>query len=253
MPITSFTDTTPRVHHADLSDTRDRRPDSGIESAGVSYPDPAFVQATRVSYDTMADEYTARFPDGLGERPVDRALVTAFAEVVRDHGDAPVADVGSGPGYVTARLAALGLRVFGVDVSPRMVALARSAHPGLRFHVGSMTALDLPPQTLGGVIALYSTIHIPDDHLGAVLAEFHRVLVPGGHLLLAFQTGEEDGHLLMTERFGLEISLDYYLRSPRTMAAALTEAGFGLVSRTVLEPVGEQRLPRAYVMARKAE
>ncbi|MET7457149.1 methyltransferase domain-containing protein [Streptomyces sp. NPDC005574] len=201
----------------------------------------------------MAPAYAEAFPDGLGDRPVDRALVTAFAELVRAAGPAPVADIGSGPGHVTARLDALGVPVFGVDVSPVMVALARQAHPGLRFHVGSMTALDLPDETLGGVLALFSIIHVPDAHLPGVFAEFHRVLVPGGHVLLCFQTADEDDRMHLAERFGQEISLDYYWRTPETVAGLLTAAGLDVQARVRLEPPADAKRPRAFLLARKPE
>ncbi|MCF0075978.1 class I SAM-dependent DNA methyltransferase [Streptomyces lomondensis] len=217
---------------------------------------PEFLQATQTSYDAIAEAYAAGFPDSLTGRPLESALLTAFAELARVPGGParpPVADIGSGPGYVAARLHGLGLPVFGVDVSPRMVALARRAHPGLRFHVGSMTALDLPDETLGGIVALYSIIHVPDDHLPSVFAEFHRVLVPGAPVLLAFQSGDEDGHLRLTERFGQEISLDYHWRTPDTVAAHLGEAGLELYARVVREPVGEEKRPRAFLLAHKPD
>ncbi|MEU3842471.1 class I SAM-dependent methyltransferase [Streptomyces sp. NPDC028635] len=203
----------------------------------------------------MAPAYAEAFPDSLADRPLERALLAAFAEQVTAHGPQPVADVGSGPGHVTARLHALGVPVFGVDVSPRMVALARRAHPGLRFHVGSMTALDLPDATLGGLLALYSVIHVPDERLPALFAEFRRVLVPGGQLLLSFQTTNPaaDGteHLHLSERFGQEIALDYYWRSPEAVAAVLTEAGLSLRARVVREPLDEEKRARAFVLAAK--
>jgi SAM-dependent methyltransferase len=212
---------------------------------------PDFLHATRTSYDAIARPYAEQLSDWLGDRPLDLALVTAFAELVRSSGTAPVADVGSGPGHVTARLDGLGVPVFGVDLSPRMVALARQAHPGLRFHVGSMTALDLPDETLGGVLALYSVIHVPDDQLPTVFAEFHRVLVPGGRVLLGFQTGEEDTRLHLTERFDQRISLDYYWRTPQTVTEHLTKAGLRLDAQTVREPTPDETRPRAYVLAHK--
>ncbi|WP_371669529.1 methyltransferase domain-containing protein [Streptomyces sp. NBC_00289] len=214
---------------------------------------PDFVRATSASYDAIAPAYTEAFPHGLGDRPVDHALVNAFAELVRATGTAPVADIGSGPGYVTAKLHALGVPVFGIDVSPRMVALARRAHPELRFHVGSMTSLDLPDETLGGVLALYSIIHVPDEHLPTVFAEFHRVLVPGGHVLLCFQTADEDDRMHLAERFGQEISLDYYWRTPETVAGHLTAAGLQVQARVRIEPPADAKLPRAFLLARKPE
>lgn len=214
---------------------------------------PDFLSTTRVSYDAIAKPYSEQFADHLGDQPLDLALLTAFAELVRACGAAPVADVGSGPGYVTARLDALGVPAFGVDVSPAMVALARQAHPGLRFHVGSMTSLDLPDGTLGGVLALYSIIHVPDDHLPTVFAEFHRVLVPGGQVLLGFQSGEEDGHMHLAERFERQISLDYYWRTPDTVAEQLLKAGLRLRARVLREPREEETRPRAYLLAEKKD
>ncbi|MFD4558773.1 methyltransferase domain-containing protein [Streptomyces sp. NPDC058469] len=215
--------------------------------------DPAadFIEATRSSYDAIAPAYSAEHPDGLGEGPVETGLLTAFAELVRTaSGEAPVADVGSGPGYVTARLNALGLPAFGIDISPHMVALAREAHPQLRFQVGSMTSLDVPDATLGGVIALYSTIHIPDAQLPGVLAEFHRVLRPGGYVLLAFQASDGE-HIHMTERYGQDISLDYYFRTPAEIATFLTEADLSLYAQTRVEPQGQQKWGRAFALAQK--
>jgi len=49
-----------------------------------------------------------------------------------------VADVGCGPGYVTAHLHDSDVEVFGIDLSPEMIDIARRDHPHLRFEVGTM-------------------------------------------------------------------------------------------------------------------
>lgn len=224
---------------------------AALVCGSVSADDPEFIAAARSSYDAIAGAYREQHPDGLGDRPLERGLLTAFAELVRAGGTAPVADLGSGPGYVTARLHALGVPVFGVDVSPRTVELARRSHPGLRFHVGSLTSLDLPDGSLGGIVALYSIIHVPDEHLTETFAGFHRVLEPGGHVLLAFQSGDEDDRLRLTERFGQAISLDCYWRTPETVADHLTKAGLLLKARVLREPEEDETRPRAFLLARK--
>ncbi|WP_435217901.1 class I SAM-dependent DNA methyltransferase [Streptomyces sp. bgisy034] len=232
------------------------RPVTAENTRNLSIPQYAdFLDSTRASYDAIARSYAEAFPDRpAGSAPLDHSLITAFAELARDRAPAPVADLGSGPGHVTARLHALGVPVFGVDLSPRMVDLARRTHPGLRFHVGSMTTLDLPDETLGGIVALYSIIHIPTGHLAATFAEFHRVLVPGGHVLLGFQSGSPDGdeeHLHLAERFGHEISLDYHWRTPDTYATHLATADLDVTARVLREPVGEEKRPRGFVLARR--
>lgn len=221
-----------------------------VTCASVNAEDPDFIRTARASYDALATDYAAHVPDGLATRPVDRALVTAFADLVRANGTAPVADLGCGTGHVTARLHELGVPVFGVDLSPRMVALARRTYLELRFHVGTMTALDLPPETLGGIAALHSVVHVPREHLPALFQEFHRVLVPGGHALLAFGTGDDD-HLHMAERFGHEIALDHHWHSTATVGSLLEGAGLHLVARTLLEPEGNGKRQRAVLLARK--
>ncbi len=65
-----------------------------------------------------------------------------------------------------------------------MVELARRAHPGLRFTVGSMTELPLDDDELGGILAYYSVHHTPPESLPVVFAEFRRTLAPGGRLMI---------------------------------------------------------------------
>ncbi|MEO3824638.1 methyltransferase domain-containing protein [Actinomadura sp. B10D3] len=141
---------------------------------------------TRAAYDAVATLYADMFRDALDDLPLERGLLAAFAELVPAGGK--VADIGCGPGHVTAHLRRLGLDVSGVDLSPAMIARARADHPHLHFAEGSMTALDLPDGALDGILAFYSIIHLEPAELPAVFAELHRVLAPGGHLLLAFQS-----------------------------------------------------------------
>lgn len=122
---------------------------------------PPLLTATRAYYDTVAEGYAERVKGAFARDVWGRAMLGGFAEEVRADGGLPVADLGCGPGHVTAHLDGLGVRAFGMDLSPRMVDVARRAHPGLRFEVGSMSALDLPDGELGGVVAWWSILHTP--------------------------------------------------------------------------------------------
>src|SRR5690242_11923958 len=136
---------------------------------------------TRASYDAVARAYAEALGDELRGKPLDRALLTAFAEQVPD---GQVLDVGCGPGHITAFLAGLGLTVAGVDLSEGMITQARTRHPSLVQ--ASMTALPAGDASLAGLVAFYSLIHmIADADVRAALAEFRRVLADAGLLLVA--------------------------------------------------------------------
>ncbi|MFC1419289.1 class I SAM-dependent DNA methyltransferase [Streptacidiphilus cavernicola] len=188
---------------------------------------------TRASYDTVAESYAEQVRDLLDRMPYERAALALFAELVRDGGGGPVADLGCGPGRVTAHLRGLGTDAFGIDLSPGMVEVARRDHPGLRFEVGSMTDLDLADASMGGLVAWYSLIHVPDQEIGAVLAQFRRVLRPGGLLLLGFHVG--DDARLKTEGYGGHpMRVLVHRRRPDRVAEWLADAGFTVEARTTL-------------------
>jgi SAM-dependent methyltransferase len=212
--------------------------------------EPSFLPTTRTAYDAVAADYAEAFNAELAGLPIDRALLAGFAELVRGSGPATVADLGCGPGHVTAYLHSQGLDAFGVDLSPEMVALARRAHPHLRFDEGTMTDLSIADGALGGVVALYSIIHIPPAQLPSVFAEFRRVLARGGHALVAFQVGDDE-LLHRTEWFGRAIALDRYWLKPDRVADLLVRAGFEIRVRMVREPDGPaEKVQRAYLLAR---
>lgn len=87
----------------------------------------AHLDAIRQSYDNVAADYARFVKDPGALDPVSRAVLSAFAELVVSSGLGPTADVGCGPGKVTAYLTELGVPAFGVDLSPRMIELGTDA------------------------------------------------------------------------------------------------------------------------------
>jgi SAM-dependent methyltransferase len=207
-------------------------------------PEAEFQRTTRESYDTVIGDYVDRLNRGaspgpwsmgsdelLGRPPLERALWTVLAESVLALGNTVVADIGSGPGRITKELRELGLDAYGIDLSPEMVALARRRYPGLRFGVGSMLALPIPAESVGGIVAINSIVHIPWPDRPLIFAEFRRILVPGGQLMLSFQIGDERRHF--DELNGLPVALDWYRQQPEEVVQLLTEAGFSVRIKAV--------------------
>ncbi|MFC9893355.1 class I SAM-dependent methyltransferase [Nocardia sp. NPDC127579] len=203
------------------------------------------IAATRSAYDGIAEVYSDFARDQLDWNPLPRRMLTAFAESVGGGGE--VADIGCGPGWITAELAGLGLDVRGIDLSDRMIALARAEFPHLRFDQGTMESLPFDDDTLDGVVAWYSMIHLPPDRIPGVLAEFTRVLRPGGHALLA--TFAIDGSEVV-EPFDHKVIRAY--RWPLRRLAELSRAGgLEVLARLIREPGSGERFEQGYLLCRK--
>jgi SAM-dependent methyltransferase len=214
---------------------------------------PGYISGTRASYDAVAAAYADQLSDELRGKPLDRALLTAFAEQVAAVAPGPprVWDVGCGPGHVTAFLSGLGLAAAGIDLSGQMIAQARARHPGLEFSAGSMTALPAPDGSWDGLACFYALIHmIEDADVRTALAEFRRVLADGGLLLLAVHAGEEVRH--SAEWFGAQVDVSFRFFDPGWLSAELDRAGFAVQALTIRQPYPgvEVATERAYFLAR---
>ena len=230
-------------------------------AADANAPAPVGLGA---SYDRVAGEYAARVAGELAGKPLDRALLAAFAEQVRALG--PVCDAGCGPGHVGAFLAALGCDVEGVDLAPGMVAEARRLHPPdrpagasarLTFRVGDLRALDVADATYGGVVAFYSVIHLAADELGPAVLEWARALRPGGYALVAFHVADAEHRpgeaRRLTEWWGRAVDVTFHFLAPEAVTTACADAGLAVeavLRRTPYAGV-EHASERAYVLARR--
>jgi len=143
----------------------------------------------RTLFSTIANRYdliTVVLSYGQDQR-WKRRLVDLVAPLGRRSGGRAL-DVATGTGDIAFRLAARGLNVVGLDVTRRMIELARGktaahARDGTvpEFLVGDMLALPFPAGTFDVVTAGYGLRNVPD--LRAAIDEIHRVLSDGGQAL----------------------------------------------------------------------
>ncbi|GGL99355.1 class I SAM-dependent methyltransferase [Nakamurella endophytica] len=209
-----------------------------------------WLARTRTSYDTVAAAYADFVRGRTAADSYDRALLELFVALVQAGGGGPVLDMGCGPGELTGTLRDLGVDARGLDLSPAMIALARRDHPGVPFEVGSMTEVEFPDASLGGIVSWYSLIHVPDDDAVRVLRRWARMLRPGGVVLLGFHVGVRSSHKL--EGYGGHpMDLWVHRRTPEQLAEWLTGAGLTVDLQALRDHAAD--VPQARVFARRPD
>lgn len=209
-------------------------------------------ESTRRAYDALAPLYHDRFPDLRAEQPLDRAMISAFAEYVRAGDDLHVLDAGCGTGRLVGPLQELGLVVTGVDLSPGMLEVARSVHPEVELAEADLRRMPFEDDRFAGVVAWYSLINCPAGDLAQALSELARVLRPDGYLLTGFQSGA--GSVLQSNGYTQGHERVLYLRTADEMAAAFEAAGLAVVARAsrAMEPdTADGEFDQAFVIGRK--
>jgi len=200
-------------------------------------------------YDEVAKDYADKFLDELSHKPFDRDLLDKFALRVRPLG--PVCDLGCGPGQVARYLRERGADVFGIDGSSAMASEAKKANGQLHFVQGDMRRLPLSNESLGGIAALYSLIHLAPEELTGAMAEWRRVLKCNAPVLIAFHVGDETIHL--SDWWEKEVDLDFHFFQSSNLCELLGQVGFQIESsleRPPYEPF-EHPSTRGYILASK--
>jgi SAM-dependent methyltransferase len=190
----------------------------------------------RLWQEAYGDSYPAQI------RPNGFYPVEVFATLERLIGQAEgqlLAELGCGHGGAGRYLARrLGMRVTGLDISPRSVAVAETlaADEGLSdrasFQVGDVAATGLSTGSCTAAICLDVLLYVPDK--AAALREAARILVPGGWY--GFTTWEQEGfsdrlgatqvadHRPLLDASGFEIAVHEEPRDWRRQQKALLDS-----------------------------
>ena len=139
----------------------------------------------RLLYDQTAINWSRRQPSSLSDftaRPQVMALCEPLAGKV-------VLDLGCGEGYCTRMLSQRGARVLGLDLSERMIELARQAEDalplGIRYDTADAVTADLGAASLDLVVAVFLFNYLDVERMHKTMANVHRMLRPGGSFVFA--------------------------------------------------------------------
>jgi SAM-dependent methyltransferase len=145
---------------------------------------------------TVSDAYRSdlAYIHDAGFGDVARGGAAALLETLKRCGfhDGLVVDLGCGSGILSERVAAAGFDVFGIDISPAFIDLARQRVPAGRFEVGSVLTAEIPPcvavAAVGEVLSYLFDLKNSDASLTGLFRRIHGSLAPGGSLLFDVAT-----------------------------------------------------------------
>jgi len=145
-----------------------------------------------------------------------------------------VLDVGCGSGVKSEYLIAHGLNVVGIDVSDKLLDIARREVPEGDFRVLSMTDLEKMPETFDGVFAQASLLHIPKEDAGEVVKKMAERLAPGGLLYIAVKEvreGRPEEEVVKEHDYGVAFERFFSYFTMAELERYLADAGLSVVLR----------------------
>ncbi|WP_244304572.1 class I SAM-dependent methyltransferase [Leucobacter viscericola] len=154
----------------------------------------------RHAYANRASEYADVLGNMEATHVADREFVLRWAR--RCGG--PMIDAGCGPGHWTEFLRVAGNDVVGIDPVPEFLAEAALRYPDSVYRRAEMPNLGVAVNSLGGILAWYSLIHVPPAQMGEMLRDLASFLRPGAELALGFFEGasvEPFDHAVVTAYF----------------------------------------------------
>ncbi|NHF57800.1 class I SAM-dependent methyltransferase [Flavobacteriaceae bacterium TP-CH-4] len=202
------------------------------------------------AYETLAVQYNALIDHKPHNAYYDRPNTLELIPAVKDQ---KILDAACGPGKYAEILLAEGAEVTGFDISPRMVALAktRNRDQGSFFVHDMAQPLGMFENARFDTVICALAMHYIEDWNGP-LQEFHRVLKPGGALVLSIEHPFFEYTYFQSERyfeiepvkavwkgFGSPVEVSSYRRPLEACLMPLINNGFNLDRIVEPKPVPE--------------
>lgn len=118
-----------------------------------------------------------------------------------------------------------GFEVVGIDVSEKMVEIAKEENPNSEVKLMDATNLELKSNSFDAIFSFYVLEHLKPESFSQAIDEIKRVIKPGGYFLLVQYDDEYEGFLpdLMTKD---KKKLFRYMIPLEKMKELLEEKGF---------------------------
>lgn len=172
-------------------------------------------QTTEV-YDEISTSYATKFNE-----PSDN--IDDFLKLIGKGGK--ILDAGCGPGVDVVYIASKGFDVIGIDLSEKILEIAKRKNPRIYFQKADIRKLNFKPNTFDGIIASFSLIHIPKKDVNKTVDNFYKLLKPRGVIYIGIQEGQSR-EIFLAEPLKPDEKIFLNIISAKEIKEILTKAGF---------------------------
>jgi len=141
-------------------------------------------------YNKIASKYADIFDNDYSDQPyLDKFLsyITSGTNIL---------DLGCGTGRIASYYANNGYDVIGVDLSKKMLEIARKKHPNIKFRLGDIRNINFK-EKFDGISLAYSLFHLEKKDVPKIIERSSSLLKKSGIILLILQEG--DGEVFIDE------------------------------------------------------
>ena len=147
------------------------------------------TQRTVNAYDKISEIYAYKFMNF----ELYTKRINEFSEFlnIKDN----VLDLGCGPGNVGKHLTLCGkdISVTGIDLSEKMIKLAKQNVPNATFHCQDIRTINFAEKSFDAIILSFCIVHLYDDEMVELIEKVSSYLKENGKLYLSFLEGRKKG------------------------------------------------------------
>lgn len=173
-------------------------------------------------YDAIAEDYSKTYDTPTS----DESLVFQNAILSYLKPNYHIVDIGCGTGFSAGYFSKKGMIVDGIDLSSKMIEIAKKKRPNINFYVADMIEFK-PPQKVDAVYAGYSMFHFGQSDFEKTLKNIKSYLKQEGIFALVMQEGE--GEIEQIEPFLPEEKIYIKLYTEKELTSLLNDHGFEIL------------------------
>lgn len=171
-------------------------------------------------------------------------IIDKFISLINKNGK--ILDLGCGPGRDLKFFQEKGLKAFGVDICPEMIAIAKKRSRLKNVYLGDMYNLPFDDNFFAGIYCCASLSHIPKKDLVTVLNEIKRVCRKNAVMFCSVKLGNRED-IIQENKYGKMIKRFWAFYQVNEIKKRLNGSGFKIINYQITGPLTNQPSGKGWI------